>query len=110
MALAPVPPHAYAAPGLPDVQTPGQCGRSVNDLHRLLVKRLCSAATEAWDKHVGKRGPARSIPMKQTVLMTDRMVITGMQWHQLETTTGSWQLHYSRYRKLSLMGVFENEF
>ena len=48
--------------------------------------------------------------MKRIILMIVRTVITGMQWHQLESTIGSWQLHHSRYRKLSLMGVFENEF
>ena len=99
-----------AAPDDSVARNLGQGGRSVNDLHRLLVKRLCSAASEAWDKHVGKRGPVRSIPMKQTILMTVRILTTGMQWYQLESTIGSWQLHYSRFRKLSLMGVFENDF
>ena len=107
-AAAPLQPHAV--PEFPAVQNPGQRGRSVNDIHRLLVKRLCSAASEAWDKHVGKRGPARSIPMKQTITMIVRIVTTGMQWHQLESTIGSWQLHYSRYRKLAIMGVFDKEF
>ena len=43
----PLQPHE--APDFPDARNPGQGGRSVNDLHRLLVKRLCSAATVAWN-------------------------------------------------------------
>jgi len=63
-APARVPLQPHAVPDDSVVQNLGQGGRSVNDLHRLLVNRLCSAASEAWDKHVGKRGPVRSIPNK----------------------------------------------
>ena len=36
--------------------------------------------------------------------------MTGCQWYLMESTQGSWQLHYCRFRKLGLLGVFKEEF
>ena len=38
------------------------------------------------------------------------VLMTGCQWYLMESTHGSWQLHYYRFRKLVALGVFKGEF
>ena len=79
------------------------------DKHRLLKKRLTEKALAVWpDK--SERGPSRQIPMACTIERIVWILLTGCQWYFMESTHGSWQLHYNRFRKLDSLGVFQGEF
>ena len=83
--------------------------RIYRDWHRLLTKRLLNRANVAWAAPVGK-GPQRRVPMRYTIDRIIRVLVTGEQWHLLESAIGSWQLHYHRFRKLVKLAVFDAEF
>jgi transposase len=79
------------------------------DKHRLLKKRITAKALDVWPDEP-LYGPSRQIPMAFTIERILWVLMTGCQWYLMESTHGSWQLHYYRFRKLVALGVFKGEF
>ena len=86
-------------------------GRQVtaSDLHRLLAKRLTVRAETFYSEYIRKARP-QSVPLRYSIDRILRVLVTGMQWRQLDSICGCWSTHYKRFQFLSSCGVFNDEY
>jgi transposase len=79
------------------------------DKHRLLLKRIVREGTPILDAHSHPSFP-RIVPVEVTARAILEMLVTGTQWKYLQSSQGSWQLHYKRFRIWEKEGLFQRGF
>jgi transposase len=107
------PSNQTATSSLDDIAVHGEQRRrrqvSASDLHRLLCRRLTEKANAFYGANV-RKAAERKIPLRYSIDRILRVLVTGIQWHQLDTNCGCWSTHYKRFLLLSHHGVFDEAF